>query len=55
MAKPITWAELNALKTWQDVDYTDVPKFATRWNSDLTELAADEYIEQLVQADKDNE
>lgn len=54
MSKPITWTELNPLLTWQDVDYTDVPKLATRWNSNLTDLATDEYIEQLTQADKDN-
>jgi hypothetical protein len=33
-----TWAELDKTATWQDVDYSDVPKFAAKWQSNLLGL-----------------
>lgn len=36
-----TWAELDKTATWQDVDYSDVPKFKSKWHADLTYLVED--------------
>lgn len=36
-----TWAELDKTATWLNVDYSDVPKFATKWHSDLIYLVED--------------
>ena len=36
-----TWAELDKTATWQDVDYSDVPKFAAKWHSSLSGLQGD--------------
>jgi hypothetical protein len=37
----LTWAELDTTATWQDVDYSNVPKLKTKWQSDLTYLVED--------------
>jgi hypothetical protein len=36
-----TWAELDTTATWLDVDYSDVPKFAAKWHSNLSGLHGD--------------
>lgn len=35
------WEELDKTVTWQDVDYSDVPKFAAKWHSILSGLQGD--------------
>ena len=50
-----TWAELDKTATWQDVDYSNVPKLKTKWHSDLTYLVEDLESIPLVEQGRDND
>lgn len=50
-----TWAELDTTATWQDVDYSNVPKLKTKWHSDLTYLVEDLESIPLVEQGRDND